>query len=34
MTNIQLDGKPSETLNKEFIEKLGDKGVFEGTYIC
>ena len=29
-----MDGKSTETLNKEFIDKLGDSGVFEGTYIC
>ena len=34
MTNISLDGKPVEALNKEFVDKLGDKGIFEGTYIC
>lgn len=34
MTNIQFDGKAVETLNKEFTDKIGDKGVFEGTYIC
>jgi len=34
MTNVHLDGKSSESFNKEFIDKLGDFGVFEGTYIC
>lgn len=34
MTNAHLDGKPLESINKEFVDKLGDKGVFEGTYIC
>jgi len=34
MTNVHLDGKAFETINKEFIDKLGDKGIFEGTYIC
>jgi hypothetical protein len=34
MTNITFDGKAVETINKEFIDKIGDKGVFEGTYIC
>lgn len=34
MTNVSLDGKPYETVNKEFADKLGDSGVFEGTYIC
>ncbi len=34
MTNVMLDGKPVETVNKEFTDKLGDSGVFEGTYVC
>lgn len=34
MTNVSLDGKAVETVNKEFADKLGDVGVFEGTYIC
>ena len=34
MTNVHLDGKAYETINKEFVDKLGDKGIFEGTYIC
>lgn len=34
MTNVSLDGKPVEAVNKEFADKLGDWGVFEGTYIC
>jgi hypothetical protein len=34
MTNVSLDSKSAESLNKEFIDKLGDTGVFEGTYIC
>lgn len=34
MTNVSLDGKSTETVNKEFIDKLGDSGIFEGTYIC
>jgi hypothetical protein len=34
MTNVHLDGKPHETVNKEFMDKLGDSGIFEGTYIC
>ena len=34
MTNVHLDGKPIDAINKEFIDKLPDKGVFEGTYIC
>jgi hypothetical protein len=34
MTNIQMDGKPIETINKEFVDRIGDKGIFEGTYIC
>lgn len=34
MTNVSLDGKPQETVNKEFADKLGDTGIFEGTYIC
>lgn len=33
-TNVSMDGKSTETLNKEFIDKLNDSGVFEGTYIC
>ncbi len=34
MANVFLDGKAVETVNKEFLDKLSDKGVFEGTYIC
>ena len=34
MTNVTLDGKQYETVNKEFADKLGDSGIFEGTYIC
>lgn len=34
MSNVSLDGKACETVNKEFVDKLGDNGVFEGTYIC
>ncbi len=34
MTNVNLDGKSQESLSKEFIDKLGDSGIFEGTYIC
>ncbi len=34
MTNVSFEGKPVETVNKEFMDKLLDKGIFEGTYIC
>ena len=34
MTNVSLDGKSQESITKEFIDKLGDSGTFEGTYIC
>ena len=34
MTSVQLDNKPVETINKEFVDKLPDKGIFEGTYVC
>jgi len=34
MTNVNLEGVPYEVINKEFIDKLPDKGIFEGTYIC
>ena len=34
MTNVQMDGKPIEKVTPEFVNKLGEKGVFEGTYIC
>jgi len=34
MTNVSLDGKAQETVTKEFADKLGDSGIFEGTYIC
>lgn len=34
MTNVSLDGKAVETVNKEFADKLGETGIFEGTYIC
>jgi hypothetical protein len=34
MTNVSLDGKVVETVNKELMDKIGDKGIFEGTYIC
>ena len=34
MTNIFLDGKEIDKLDKEFIDKLPFSGIFEGTYIC
>ena len=36
MTNVHLDGKDVDTINKEFSDKLleKNKGIFEGTYIC
>lgn len=34
MTNVVLDAKSFETVDKEFMDKLGDKGIFEGTYVC
>lgn len=34
MANVHLDGKAYETINKDFVDKLGEKGIFEGTYIC
>lgn len=34
MTNIFLEGKEIEKLDKEFIDKLPSSGIFEGTYIC
>ena len=34
MTNVSLDGKLQEAVNKDFADKLVDSGVFEGTYIC
>jgi hypothetical protein len=34
MTNVSLDGKPCETVTKEFADKLGESGIFEGTYVC
>jgi hypothetical protein len=34
MTNVSLDGKAQETVNKEFVDKMGENGIFEGTYIC
>lgn len=34
MTNVSLNGKSTETVNKEFVDKIGDSGIFEGTYIC
>ncbi len=34
MTNVSLNGKAIEAVNSEFIAKLPDTGVFEGTYIC
>jgi hypothetical protein len=34
MTNVSLDGKAVETINKEFVDKIAEKGVFEGTYVC
>eukprot|EP00347_Sterkiella_histriomuscorum_P017989 403347211 len=34
MTNVSMDGKGMETVSKEFVDKLGESGVFEGTYIC
>ncbi len=34
MTNVHVEGKPIETVNKEFMDKLPEKGIFEGTYIC
>ena len=34
MTNVHFDGNPIEAVNKEFVDKIGDTGIFEGTYIC
>ena len=34
MINIKLNGKPMEKLTPDFIRKLPDAGVFEGTYFC
>jgi hypothetical protein len=34
MTNVFLDGKEYEKIDKEFIDKLPQSGIFEGTYIC
>jgi hypothetical protein len=34
MTNVSFDNKPLETITKEFIDKVPESGVFEGTYIC
>jgi hypothetical protein len=34
MTNVTIDGKPQEPVNKELADKLGESGIFEGTYIC
>ena len=34
MSNVSLDGKVIETVTKEFVDKLGETGIFEGTYIC
>lgn len=34
MANVHFNGKAIETINKEFIDKLGETGIFEGTYIC
>lgn len=35
MTNVQLNGKAVDKVDKEFVDKLNEKGgIFEGTYIC
>lgn len=34
MTNVFLEGKEIEKVDKEFIDKLPMTGIFEGTYIC
>ena len=34
MTAVTLSGKPVESVNKEFYDKLPTEGVFEGTYVC
>lgn len=34
MTNVVLDGKPYEEINKEFVDKLPTQGIFEGTYVA
>jgi hypothetical protein len=34
MSNVHMNSKPVETINKDFVDKLPETGVFEGTYIC
>lgn len=34
MTHVSMDGKSQEAISKEFVDKIGESGVFEGTYIC
>ena len=34
MINIKLNGKAQEKLTAEFIKKLPETGIFEGTYHC
>jgi len=31
---VTLHGKEVAAVNKEFIDKLPDQGLFEGTYVC
>lgn len=33
MTNVFLDGKQISEVNKEFIDSLPQKGIFEGSYV-
>lgn len=32
--HVSLKGKNVEAVNKEFIDKLPEDGIFEGTYVC
>jgi len=34
ITRVSMDGKEVAAVNKEFIDKLPEKGFFEGTYVC
>lgn len=34
MTEIKIDGKSVDKLPPEFMKKIPDQGIFEGTYFC
>lgn len=34
MTNVVLDGKTYDEINKEFCDTLPEDGIFEGSYVA